>query len=340
MVKRPYQERPLRSEYRLTEKGADLWPVLVALLQWGDRYGLEGERPMILQHRGCGGELDDRRRCTTCGTDVTRDRGLGHPHRARGARAWRPAPSSPPSRLGRLNRPLPDVLHAAGWLSAAEQDARERRVQRHIATVAPMSDDVAWLDATAQAELVRAEEVSPAELVADAIARMEKLNPQLNAIIHELYEPRPGRSGRRAARRPVPWRALPLEGPRGRAGGHALLRGPGLRRRLPLDRDPGAHAALHRRGVRDLRQDEHARARDPPHHRTTPLRPLAQPLADRTTRPEVRRAGRPPRWRRAWCPRRTPTTAAGRSGSRRRVAGSSGSSRRADETRWHPNTAT
>src|ERR1700744_2407607 len=51
LVKRPYQERPPRSEYRLTEKGADLWPVLVALLQWGDRYGLEGERPMVLQHR-------------------------------------------------------------------------------------------------------------------------------------------------------------------------------------------------------------------------------------------------------------------------------------------------
>jgi hypothetical protein len=71
LVKRPYQERPLRSEYRLTEKGADLWPVLVALLQWGDRYGLEGERPMILQHRGCGGELDDRRRCLACGADVS-----------------------------------------------------------------------------------------------------------------------------------------------------------------------------------------------------------------------------------------------------------------------------
>ncbi len=51
-----------------------------------------------------------------------------------------------------------------------------------------MSDEVAWLDATAQAELVRTKEVTPAELVADAIARMEKLNPQLNAIIHELYE--------------------------------------------------------------------------------------------------------------------------------------------------------
>ena len=51
-----------------------------------------------------------------------------------------------------------------------------------------MSDEVAWLDATAQAELVRTKEVTPAELVADAIARMEALNPQLNAIIHELYD--------------------------------------------------------------------------------------------------------------------------------------------------------
>ena len=71
LVKRPYQDRPLRCEYRLTEKGADLWPVLVALLNWGDRHGLEGERTLILQHRGCGGELDDRRRCTTCGAGIS-----------------------------------------------------------------------------------------------------------------------------------------------------------------------------------------------------------------------------------------------------------------------------
>ena len=51
-----------------------------------------------------------------------------------------------------------------------------------------MSDDTAWLDATAQAELVRTKEVSPSELVGEAIARMEKLNPQLNAVIHELFD--------------------------------------------------------------------------------------------------------------------------------------------------------
>ena len=51
-----------------------------------------------------------------------------------------------------------------------------------------MSDDVAWLDATAQAELVRTGKVSPAELVEGAITRVEKLNPELNAVIHPLFD--------------------------------------------------------------------------------------------------------------------------------------------------------
>src|ERR1700685_4293611 len=51
-----------------------------------------------------------------------------------------------------------------------------------------MSDDTTWLDATGQAELVRSGEVSPLELVAAAITRIEKLNPELNAVIHELFE--------------------------------------------------------------------------------------------------------------------------------------------------------
>lgn len=44
------------------------------------------------------------------------------------------------------------------------------------------------LDATAQAELIRNGEVSPTELVDDAISRIEKLNPELNAVIHPLFE--------------------------------------------------------------------------------------------------------------------------------------------------------
>jgi amidase len=49
-------------------------------------------------------------------------------------------------------------------------------------------DDIAFLDATAQAALVRRKEVSPTELVSGAIARIERLNPRLNAVITFLFE--------------------------------------------------------------------------------------------------------------------------------------------------------
>ena len=51
-----------------------------------------------------------------------------------------------------------------------------------------MSDSFAHLDATAQADLVRRGEATPLELVDAAIARVERLNPQLNAVIHERFE--------------------------------------------------------------------------------------------------------------------------------------------------------
>ncbi len=66
----PYQERPPRFEYRLSAKGVDLWPVIVALLQWGDRHAAPLGPPVILEHKDCGGGVDDRRRCTACGADL------------------------------------------------------------------------------------------------------------------------------------------------------------------------------------------------------------------------------------------------------------------------------
>jgi len=51
-----------------------------------------------------------------------------------------------------------------------------------------MTDDLAVLDATAQAELVRTGQLSPAELIDSAINRIEKLNPQLNAVIHPRFD--------------------------------------------------------------------------------------------------------------------------------------------------------
>jgi len=65
-----YQERPPRYEYRLTRKGTDLWPVLVALLKWGDRHLAPAGPPVVIRHRECGGEIDDRRRCQRCGKDL------------------------------------------------------------------------------------------------------------------------------------------------------------------------------------------------------------------------------------------------------------------------------
>ncbi len=72
LVKRPYQERPAALRVPADREGRR--PVAGA--------GRDapvgrpprprgGERPMILQHRDCGGELDDRRRCLACGADVT-----------------------------------------------------------------------------------------------------------------------------------------------------------------------------------------------------------------------------------------------------------------------------
>jgi DNA-binding HxlR family transcriptional regulator len=67
LERRPYQEAPPRYEYFLTEKGLDLWPALVALLRWGDRYSPpDGERLVIL-HKECGGTVSDRGICESCG---------------------------------------------------------------------------------------------------------------------------------------------------------------------------------------------------------------------------------------------------------------------------------
>jgi DNA-binding HxlR family transcriptional regulator len=56
----PYQESGQRSrdEYRLTDKGLDLYPVLVALMEWGDRYAVGPAGPQVLlRHRDCGEPL-------------------------------------------------------------------------------------------------------------------------------------------------------------------------------------------------------------------------------------------------------------------------------------------
>ena len=53
----PYQEsgQRRRTEYRLTEKGLDLYPVLVAMMEWGDKHEVGARGPQVLlEHRDCG----------------------------------------------------------------------------------------------------------------------------------------------------------------------------------------------------------------------------------------------------------------------------------------------
>jgi DNA-binding HxlR family transcriptional regulator len=71
LTKVPYQERPLRHEYRLTAKGRDLSPALIALMRWGDRWAMGGDAPTLLVHDACGSELEQVLRCPTCEVPVT-----------------------------------------------------------------------------------------------------------------------------------------------------------------------------------------------------------------------------------------------------------------------------
>lgn len=48
-----YSERPPRFDYRLSEKGRDLWPVLTAMRQWGDRWAAPTGAPIAMIHRTC-----------------------------------------------------------------------------------------------------------------------------------------------------------------------------------------------------------------------------------------------------------------------------------------------
>lgn len=68
-----YSDRPPRHRYRLTRSGLDLVPVLIAMMQWGDKWRAPDGVPLVLDH-DCGHELGARFQCTSCGEEVTADR--------------------------------------------------------------------------------------------------------------------------------------------------------------------------------------------------------------------------------------------------------------------------
>ncbi|HEX7094613.1 MAG TPA: helix-turn-helix domain-containing protein [Acidimicrobiales bacterium] len=71
LAKVPYSERPLRHEYRLTDRGLDLSPALVALMRWGDKHLAGDEPPVVLLHKSCGHPFDQVFVCRHCDETLT-----------------------------------------------------------------------------------------------------------------------------------------------------------------------------------------------------------------------------------------------------------------------------
>jgi DNA-binding HxlR family transcriptional regulator len=66
LEREPYREpgQRTRHAYRLTEKGADLLPAVVALMQWGDKWVLPGGARVEIRHEGCGAPVTAELRCS------------------------------------------------------------------------------------------------------------------------------------------------------------------------------------------------------------------------------------------------------------------------------------
>lgn len=65
--KEQYSDHPPRFEYRLTDKGRDLWPVLNALREWGDKHAAPDGPPLQLVHDACGNVTEAVLSCAECG---------------------------------------------------------------------------------------------------------------------------------------------------------------------------------------------------------------------------------------------------------------------------------
>jgi DNA-binding HxlR family transcriptional regulator len=71
LEKRLYSEHPPRYEYRLAAKGRDLWPVLTAMRQWGDKHAAPDGPPLQIVHKTCGNVADAVMVCSACGEALT-----------------------------------------------------------------------------------------------------------------------------------------------------------------------------------------------------------------------------------------------------------------------------
>jgi DNA-binding HxlR family transcriptional regulator len=74
LERRPYSERPTRYDYVPTAKGADLFPVIAAVMAWGDRWTAEPEGPpAVIRHTSCGAPSTARVTCDVCAEPLVLD---------------------------------------------------------------------------------------------------------------------------------------------------------------------------------------------------------------------------------------------------------------------------
>src|SRR5712691_9023567 len=119
----PYQESPKRHEYILTQKGLDLYPVMMALVHWGDTHMVdERGRPLLHEHRKCGKTFDPVMICSECGEPRWRKKSIPTPVPAH-ARLQQSChlPTSRRNRRG-ASRRRPEECISAGARRAATAD--------------------------------------------------------------------------------------------------------------------------------------------------------------------------------------------------------------------------
>ena len=220
-------------------------------------------------------------------------------------------------------------------LQAVNRTARSSAAYCAPSLRSPRPQDVwfdrrlAFLDATAQAELVARGDVARASSSTRRSPASNGSNPELNAVIHQRFERARDEAGSAAAG-PAPRRAVPREGrgvPHRRRPvplRHARAQG---RAAGPRPDDTWLAARFRPAGFVFVGQDQHARARVELHDRTARVRRDAQSVGPHAEHGWVeRRLGGGGRGR-ARARSRTATTWAARSASPRRCAASSGSSR-------------
>jgi len=117
LTKVAYRTNPVRHEYQLTQKGLDLYPVIMAAAHWGDVHMVDKTgRPLLYRHRDCGHLFDPIIVCSECGEPlnpqhVHTEPGPGaprntHPPRATGRRPIKlKAKAAPPMRSRKTQAP-------------------------------------------------------------------------------------------------------------------------------------------------------------------------------------------------------------------------------------------